>query len=236
LPAAAVAGGAEDPDRRGAMPAPRIFQGRRPRDRRSHVERSLRATYTSYIACSGPHRLRLARRPSRNHHGLARSRADARVPVPDAAVSDRERVDLAGSATAALASRVGQRRRDLERRPNPRRFARQTALGPARQSASSSSSSRWGMRGRHSPGSGRRITAPGLSRPHRRASCSRRGAELPLRSEYRQHLIAMGPRPRSAASFKQASVQSRAAERSIHRTHDAGSRRTLCLNCQTARP
>jgi hypothetical protein len=50
---------------------------------------------------------------------------------------------------------------------------------------------------------------------------------LALRSEHRQHSIPIGRDPRSAASFNQASVQSRGLQRSIHRALDAGSRRTL---------
>jgi hypothetical protein len=47
------------------------------------------------------------------------------------------------------------------------------------------------------------------------------------RLDHRQRSIPIGRDPRSAASFNQASVQSRAPPRSIDGARDAGSRRTL---------
>ena len=60
---------------------------------------------------------------------------------------------------------------------------------------------------------------------------------LALRPDHRQHSIPIGHDPRSAASFNQASVQSRSScSCSIHRAHDAGSRRTLNHSGDCDRP
>jgi hypothetical protein len=71
--------------------------------------------------------------------------------------------------------------------------------------------------------------------PDRGSLARRLEPASPLRPDYRQHSIPIGRDPRSAASFNQASVQSRALQRSIHRTHDAGSRRTLNYSDEVAR-
>jgi len=80
------------------------------------------------------------------------------------------------------------------------------------------------------------ISQPRHQHPHRGSPARRLEPALALRSEHRQHSIPIGHDPRSAASFNQASVQSRRPAALRRPCPDAGSRRTLNHSGDCDRP